>query len=180
MKKRLIVTVLVLSLLALTPAHAATKVIPKDPRNNKTISKSIITFTDKLNTLNFDGWLLEYKPSTIRSKHKYLWESSRKAGMIIKPNLSATQVASGLNNNSYGPYDFTDISMKSLPKLKYCLMSNKYDLTVPGQYRSDYWIAVKLYAIDCDSMREYVFSLPEFSQNTETETATETSSVVNE
>ena len=178
MKKRLIVTVVVLSILALTPAHAASKVIPKDPRTGKTINKSIIAFTDKLNTLNFDSYLLKYKPSTVRSKHKYLWESSRKAGMIIKPNLSATQVASGLNNNSYGPYDFTDISMKSLPKLKYCLVSNKYD--TKADYRSELWIEVKLYAIDCNYMREYVFSLPEFSQNTETNTATDTSSVVSE
>jgi hypothetical protein len=162
MKKRIVVTLAVLSLLASTPAYAAAKVIPKDPRTNKTINKSIITFTDKLNTLNFDAYLMDYKPSTIRSKHKYLWESSRKAGMIVKPILSAEQVAKGLNNYSYAAYDFTEISMKSLPKIKYCLMSNKYDSSVPGQYRSDYWIAVKLYAIDCDSKREYVLSLPEF------------------
>ena len=178
MKKKLIVTVVVLSILALTPAHAASKVIPKDPRTGKTINKSIITFTDKLNTLNFDGWLLEYTPSTIRSKHKYLWESSRKAGMLVKPILSAEQVAAGLNNYSYAPYEFTEISMKSLPKLKYCLMSDKYDLK--ADYKSAYWIAVKLYAIDCNYMREYVFSLPEFSQNTETNTAADTSTVVTE
>ena len=180
MKKRLIVTVVVLSILALTPAHAASKVIPKDPRTGKTINKSIITFTDKLNTLNFDSYLLKYKPSKVRSKHKYLWESSRKAGMIVKPILSAEQVVAGLNNYSYAPYEFTEISMKSLPKLKYCVMSNKYDSSVPGQYRSDYWIAVKLYAVDCDSKREYVLSLPEFSQKSETNTATDTSSVVSE
>ncbi len=75
MKKRFLVTVVVLSILALTPTHAAAKVIPKDPRTGKTINKNIITFTDKLNTLNFDSWLLKYTPSTIRSKHKYLWES---------------------------------------------------------------------------------------------------------
>jgi hypothetical protein len=178
MKKRLIVTVFVLSILALTPAHAASKVIPKDPRTGKTINKSIITFTDKLNTLNFDSYLLKYKPSTVRSKHKYLWESSRKAGMIVKPILSAEQVAAGVNNYSYAPYEFTEISMKSLPKLKYCLMSDKYDLK--ADYKSAYWIAVKLYAIDCNHMREYVFSLPEFSQKSETDTATETSSVVSE
>jgi hypothetical protein len=178
MKKRLIVTVVVLSILALTPAHAASKVIPKDPRTGKTINKSIITFTDKLNTLNFDSYLLKYKPSTVRSKHKYLWESSRKAGMIVKPILSAEQVAAGVNNYSYAPYEFTEISMKSLPKLKYCLMSDKYDLK--ADYKSAYWIAVKLYAIDCNHMREYVFSLPEFSQKSETDTATETSSVVSE
>jgi hypothetical protein len=178
MKKRMMVAVIVVSILALTPAHAASKVIPKDPRTGKTINKSIITFTDKLNTLNFDSWLLKYTPSTIRSKHKYLWESSRKAGMIVKPILSAEQVAAGLNNYSYAPYEFTEISMKSLPKLKYCLVSNKYD--TKADYRSELWIEVKLYAIDCDYMREYVFSLPEFSQNTETNTATDTSSVVSE
>jgi hypothetical protein len=178
MKKRLIVTVVVLSILALTPAHAASKVIPKDPRTGKTINKSIITFTDKLNTLNFDSYLLKYKPSTVRSKHKYLWESSRKAGMIVKPILSAEQIAAGLNNYSYAPYEFTEISMKSLSKLKYCLMSDKYDRK--ADYRSAYWIAVKLYAIDCNYMREYVFSLPEFSQKSETNTATDTSSVVSE
>ena len=178
MKKRLIVTVVVLSILALNPAHAASKVIPKDPRTGKTINKSIITFTDKLNTLNFDSYLLKYKPSTVRSKHKYLWESSRKAGMIVKPILSAEQIAAGLNNYSYAPYEFTEISMKSLSKLKYCLMSDKYDLK--ADYKSAYWIAVKLYAIDCNHMREYVFSLPEFSQKSETDTATETSSVVSE
>ena len=178
MKKRLIVTVFVLSILALTPAHAASKVIPKDPRTGKTINKSIITFTDKLNTLNFDSYLLKYKPSTVRSKHKYLWESSRKAGMIVKPILSAEQIAAGLNHYSYAPYEFTEISMKSLSKLKYCLMSDKYDLK--ADYKSAYWIAVKLYAIDCNHMREYVFSLPEFSQKSETDTATETSSVVSE
>ena len=172
MKKNFLATLAILSLLAASPAHAATKAIPKDPRTNKTINKNIITFTDKLNTLNFDSYLLKYKPSTIRSKHKSLWESYRKAGMIVKPILSAEQVAAGLNNYSYGPYEFTEISMKSLPKLKYCVMSNKYDSSVPGQYRSDYWIAVKLYAIDCDSKREYVLSLPEYKVNPESTTAT--------
>ena len=74
--------------------------------------------------------------------------------------------------------DFTEISMKSLPKLKYCLVSDKYD--IQADYRSELWIEVKLYPNDCDSVRDYLFSLPEFSQNTETKNATETSSVVNE
>ncbi len=56
--------------------------------------------------------------------------------MIIKPILSATQVASGLNNYSYGAYDFTQISMKYLPKIKYCLMSDKYDLK--ADYKSEF------------------------------------------
>ncbi len=170
MKKSFLITLAVLSLLASTPAYAATKAIPKDPRTNKTINKNIITFTDKLNTLNFDAYLLKYKPSTIRSKHKYLWESYRKAGMVVKPILSAEQVAKGLNNYSYAAYDFTELSMKSLPKLKYCLVSNKYD--TKADYRSELWIEVKLYPIDCDSMREYLFSLPEFKVNPENTTTT--------
>lgn len=178
MKKILTINLLILSLLSLTisPTSAA-QPTPKDPRTKKLINANIINFTNKVNKISSDGFLLKYSEKKKISLYKSAWLTARKNGVVVRPILDATQVASGLNSNSYGIYEFTELSMKTLSKVKYCLMDNKYELS--SNYRSELWVALSLYPLDCDSLREYIFSLPDFKISTQTDKTNDSQTITN-
>ena len=145
-------------------AQAANKPVPKDPRTHKVINSNLITLNNKLNDTSFNTYILKYSKKKNSILIKGAWDTARKNGVVINPVLSDAQRASGMGNNTYNEYEFIDVYMKVAPKVKYCLMSSKYELT--ATYRSELWMSLNLYAEDCASLSEYIFSLPDFAPET--------------
>jgi len=164
MKKLIFIVFLAGAMLSSGVAQAASKTVPKDPRTHKVINSNLITLNNKLNDTSFYTFILKYSPKKNSTLIKGAWDTARKNGVVINPILSDTQRASGIGNNSYNEYEFIEVYMKVAPKVKYCLMSSKYELT--ATYRSDLWMSLNLYAQDCASLSEYIFSLPDFAPET--------------
>jgi len=156
--KKILALISIFSIISCSPADAATQSIPKDPRTHTAINSNLITLNNKLNEISFNSYVLKYSVKSTQSLYKASWETARKNGVVIKPKLTDSQVADGLKSDSYGIYEFIDVSMKANPKIKYCLMSSKYEAT--AVYRSEFWMVVNLYAQDCTSLMGYYFAKP--------------------
>ena len=156
--KKILALISILSVISCSPAEAATQSIPKDPRTHIAINSNLITFNNKLNEISLNSYVFKYSIKSTQSLYKAAWDRARKNGVVIKPKLTDSQVADGLKSDSYGIYEFIDVSMKAIPKIKYCLMSSKYEAT--AVYRSEFWMVVNLYAQDCTSLMGYYFAKP--------------------